>query len=259
MRVNLVRLKLLLMTIGLGCSSFAYAAGGNRNPATVEYVDQAIARVVPGVIYTAGSGVTIQNNIISTTPFLSIGDLYQGGIVFYLDDTGRHGLAINLEDSSTFANFSTNTTTINAFSSGIGAGIINTANILATLTASGNANTGTNNGFILVNQIAVEADGITSCAPGGSSTLPPLSPTSTCFGGWYVGSAYELQLIFLNFETLNQAIVNASGTAISTLGNYWSSTMQFGTNNAYSMHLSTGEGLAVLMTNSDSVRGIRQF
>ena len=45
-------------------------------------------------VYSAGSGISISNNIISTTSAsgLSIGDTYQGGIIFYLDPSGFHGL-----------------------------------------------------------------------------------------------------------------------------------------------------------------------
>jgi hypothetical protein len=260
-QVNPMRLKLLPILIGFGLSSFACMAVGG-NPATTDYVRRVVEDGIVRATYTAGSGIRILNKEISILPSLSIGDLYQGGIVFYLDDTGRHGLLIALNDAESPGaahHYSTNTTVVNAFSSGVGAGVINTANVLATLTAAGQATVESANAFISVNKTAVEANGITRCETGIRSTLLPPLPSSSCFGGWYLGSAYELQLIHLNFERINRAIAAAGGTEITVSENYWSSTMQFGTDNAYSIHLSTGVGTAVLMTNSDSARGIRQF
>jgi hypothetical protein len=55
-------------------------------------------------VYTAGTGIDITNNVISTsgTCGLSIGDTCEGGIVFYLDDSGCHGLVAKATDELGF-------------------------------------------------------------------------------------------------------------------------------------------------------------
>jgi hypothetical protein len=54
-------------------------------------------------VYTAGTGIDITNNIVSTTSScgLAIGDTYQGGIIFYLDASGCHGLISAPSDQGT--------------------------------------------------------------------------------------------------------------------------------------------------------------
>jgi len=43
--------------------------------------------------YSAGQGIVIENNIISTEPCdYAIGDTFGGGIIFYMDPSGCHGL-----------------------------------------------------------------------------------------------------------------------------------------------------------------------
>ncbi|MCO5232762.1 MAG: hypothetical protein M9888_03360 [Chitinophagales bacterium] len=49
---------------------------------------------------TAGTGINITNNVVSAKTY-SVGDFAHGGIVFWVDETGQHGLVCAKEDQST--------------------------------------------------------------------------------------------------------------------------------------------------------------
>jgi hypothetical protein len=68
-KIKAIILSLISIFFGQG-----YAA--NLNPVTVEQVHAIVSDLAT---YTAGLGVKIVNNVVSQTPFLSIGDFYQGG------------------------------------------------------------------------------------------------------------------------------------------------------------------------------------
>ncbi len=50
--------------------------------------------------YTAGDGIDITNNVVSGKKY-QVGDFAQGGIVFWVDETGQHGLVCAKQDQST--------------------------------------------------------------------------------------------------------------------------------------------------------------
>ena len=83
-------------------------------------------------IYTAGTGIDITNNVVSTTSpcGLAIGQTYQGGIIFYLDASGCHGLISAPGDQSTGAQwYSGWYTDTRAYGSGLFEGKYNTVMI----------------------------------------------------------------------------------------------------------------------------------
>lgn len=179
---------------------------------------------------------------------LSIGDLYQGGIVIYLDDTRRHGLAISLVEQGDTYNAEG---TPYSYGTGVGAGAINTANLLASDNASSNPGAAA----AVANTVAVQANGTSSCEA--TSANPP---ADSCFGGWYLGSVYELQLISFNFDIINAAIRAYGGTEITAARNYWSSTYNVSQGNeAYTVDLSTGVATFEDSVDDYYVRAIRQF
>ncbi|MCH2231181.1 MAG: DUF1566 domain-containing protein, partial [Crocinitomicaceae bacterium] len=144
--------------------------------------------------YSAGTGIDITNNVISTsgTCGLSIGDTYQGGIIFYLDASGCHGLISAPVDQSAAAIewFNGSYTQTNAVRDGIGAGEFNTERIIA--------NQGPGN----------YAAQICANYQGGS------------YGDWYLPSKYELNLMYQNIGQGNAlGLGNIGGFAFS----YWSS------------------------------------
>ncbi|MCE3046203.1 collagen-like protein [Legionella sp. 16cNR16C] len=53
----------------------------------------------PAGHYQAGSGIRIEGDVISANTIShQIGERYQGGIVFWVDDTGQHGLIASMND-----------------------------------------------------------------------------------------------------------------------------------------------------------------
>jgi hypothetical protein len=128
-----------------------------------------------------------------TTPSSSgvhyIGDSYGGGIVFWTDATGQHGLIAATADQSTSMRWYGGTyTNTMALADGVGAGRANTTIIIA--------NQGYGDGATYAARVCNEYKG------GG-------------FGDWYLPSKYELNLLFLQKFSVG-------GFNIS--GSYWSST-----------------------------------
>ena len=79
-------------------------------------------------VYTAGTGIDITNNVISAsgTCGLSIGDTYAGGIIFFLDGSGCHGLVAKATDEPGTYQWSSTSLSAWAFASGIYGGAQNT-------------------------------------------------------------------------------------------------------------------------------------
>jgi len=144
---------------------------------------------------TAGTNVTVTGAGTTASPYvvnstaggsaLAIGDSYQGGIIFWLDATGQHGLIAATEDQSTGIRWYNGTYTVtNAVRDGIGAGMYNTERIIA--------------------DQGVGSYAAQICA----------NYQSGGYGDWYLPSKYELNLLYLQ-RTAVGGFASAS---------YWSST-----------------------------------
>ena len=156
------------------------------------------------VLTTDGSGTLSWSNQSSGTTTYSVGDIAQGGKVFWVDETGQHGLVVALEDAagSTAIDWSagTNISTL-ATGTGIYAGKMNTMIIIAAHAAV--ANNGANFAAKACNEYTYTQNGVT-------------------YGDWYLPSKDELHLI------------KTSGVGAPSLYsyNYWSST-EYDSDNAY--------------------------
>jgi hypothetical protein len=159
---------------------------------------------------------------------LSIGDTHQGGIIFYLDATGCHGLVAKATDEAgTYQWSSTNFQTC-AWASGIYGGAQNTKKSIA---------------------IAI--------APAGaeSSTCPAASVCDNLVSGgytdWYLPSKDELDMMYVNLH-------------LQGLGNfnyfYWSSTEYDGNDyDAWVQVFFTGSQYNGGKSNTNGVRAVRAF
>jgi len=173
---------------------------GNSNPASVDYVH----KYVQSQIAT-----------IPITPTYIIGQHALGGIVFYVDITGMHGLV-----AANIGNFNSLTWDgggtdfpVNATGNGIGAGTMNTSLIVSAQSALAAVNTETLSDMAaqVCVDYAVQADGQTLCAAPGTAGAP-------CYADWYLPSLYELNQMFLQNSFLNMW-PNSGDCAF-----FWSST-----------------------------------
>jgi len=157
---------------------------------------------------------------------LSIGDTYQGGIIFYLDATGCYGLIAAASDQSSGIRWDGGSyTNTRARADGIGAGLKNTAIIIA--------NQGPVDGepfaATVCNEYTVTVGGFT-------------------YGDWYLPSKYELKLLYLERATVGNFTNN----------DYWSST-ENATNTAWRMDFNDGTQPNNGKNNTSNVRAVRAF
>ena len=161
-------------------------------------------------------------------PVLFPGDPYQGGIVFWVDQTGQHGLIAAKADQSSGIQWYNGTYFVtNATANGIYAGAKNTEVIISTQTTVGLACTATSPpsycssttntapyAALVAANYSIQDDGVTPCTGG---------HIETCWGDWYLPSKIELKLMKYSIATDNEGTIRNLG--MLTLGSlYWTST-----------------------------------
>jgi hypothetical protein len=156
-----------------------------------------------------------------------IGENYGGGIVFYVYDSGQHGLIAATADQSTgirwYGGSNTNT---RARADGVGDGLKNTSIIIANQgQVDGNAFAAT-----VCNEYSVTVGGVT-------------------YGAWYLPSKYELNLLYLQ-----KAVVGGFADYF-----YWSSS-EYSVNDAWLQLFTNGYQVnGPKSTTYYYVRAIRAF
>lgn len=131
-----------------------------------------------------------------------LGQITMGGIVFWVDSTGQHGLIATLKDNNNGDPlvWGILQQTL-ASGDGIGAGKINTTLAIGN---QANANDFESTSVLICVNYAVQEDGDQEC----SDKAP------SCYADWYLPSRFEIHQLFLSrelFENLSD-------------GSYWSST-----------------------------------
>ncbi|CEG62196.1 DUF1566 domain-containing protein [Legionella micdadei] len=201
----------------------------------------------PPGYYIAGEGIKIEGDVISAiTKTHELGDIYQGGIIFWLDETRQHGLIASLNDLNNYKgtqwrNGASGNKVTNARADGIGAGESNTRLIIAQQTID---NQKGNFAALIAARYSVLEDGVTPCSI-------PASPYETCYGDWYLPSIYELSLLKANLQP--------RGVAHFAPEYYWSST-EADVSNAWLQNFSTGDLVQSDKSNTlGHVRAVRKF
>lgn len=175
-----------------------------------------------------------------------IGDMYHGGLIFWLDETNEHGLIVTKTDINQgqgiqWRNGDSGNKVTNARADGIGAGDGNTRLIIAQQTMD--YQQGTFAALLAANYRVLE-DGKTPCPI-------PVPVSTTCYGGWYLPSAHELALVQNN--------LNQQGIATFAPDFYWSSTEASSTK-AWLQNFSSGLQIANDKSSTlGQVRAISRF
>jgi len=146
------------------------------------------------ILTSTGNGTLTWTTFSNGTHY--IGETFGGGIVFYVYDEGKHGLIAATNDQSSGIKFHNGPNTITrARADGIGAGLNNTT-------------------IIIAYQGHYDGSSFASTICNEYSVTETKNGISTTYGGWYLPSKYELNLLYLKKDVV-------AGFANS---NYWSST-----------------------------------
>ena len=177
------------------------------------------------------------------SPVLIPGDSYQGGIVFWVDQTGQHGLiAAKADQSSGIQWYNGTYFATNATADGIYAGAKNTEVIISTQTNVGLACSDPGPNPIYPYYCTLDSSTVpASTAPYAAlvaanysiqddgTSLCTGAATETCYGDWYLPSKFELNLLYA------QKSVVGGFASIA----YWSST-EYGSSYAWDQDFDDG-------------------
>ena len=149
----------------------------------------------------AKTAESVSGTITATT--YSVGDFAQGGIVFWVDETGQHGLVAAKEDQSTGVRWY--------------AGTYGNTQAKGDGPFSGEANTS----IIIAAQVAIGDDGSTYAAR--ICNELQVTEGGKTYGDWYLPSKEELNLMYQNKATID-ATAGVNGGSGFASAYYWSST-----------------------------------
>ncbi len=141
--------------------------------------------------------------IVSSVNTYSVGDFAQGGIIFWVDETGQHGLVCAKEDQSTGIRWY--------------AGTFGNTQAKGDGPYAGEANTS----IIIAAQVAIGDDGSTYAAR--ICNELQITEGGKTYSDWYLPSKEELNLMYQNKTTIDVTAGANGGSSFAT-NNYWSST-----------------------------------
>ena len=198
---------------------------------------------------TAGTNVTVTGSGTTASPYVvnatagsgsttySVGDFAQGGIVFWVDETGQHGLVAAKEDQSTGVRWY--------------AGTYGNTQAKGDGPFSGEANTS----IIIAAQVAIGDDGSTYAAR--ICNELQVTEGGKTYGDWYLPSKEELNLMYQNKATID-ATAGVNGGSGFASAYYWSST-ELDNYNAWILFFSNGYQYYYNKYYTSRVRAVRAF
>ena len=163
-----------------------------------------------------------------TTTQLAIGDFHEGGVIFYLDDTGEHGLISAVADQSFEAEWGCQPTVV-AGANGIeiGTGEQNTLDIIGTCSSTDIASSLCSN--LVLND----------------------------YSDWFLASKDELNELYLNREKVNETALANGGNKLEDT-EYWSSSHET-SNTVFIQSFTAGNVFGDFENGLYNVRAIRSF
>ena len=223
-------------TNGIDGIGISFTTDNGDGTFTINYTDGNSFTTAATSTYSAGDGIDIVGNVISESKY-QIGDFAQGGIVFWLDESGEHGLVCAATDQSAAMRWYGGTTgVVQSKGNGAYAGETNTAIIISGTVAIGD------DGSTYAARICNEAQ---------------ISDGVNTYGDWYLPSKEELSLMFGEIVIINATALENGGTAF-LLNYYWSST-EVDATRAYVTYYNMGNSTSTAKSGGFPVRAIRAF
>ncbi len=205
----------------------------------ISIVGNTISNIAPdkSVNISAGQGISISGAYpdvtVSTTgnvPKHYVGELFGGGIVYYVYDNGEHGLIASLTDLSPSNRWYTGNST--TFATSYYDGLKN-SNLITSVQG---------------NFVTYAARTCRNYAGGG-------------FSDWYLPTVWEMNIIFQNAYMISYKLLNDGNTATSPLqetSSYWTST-EFDNSLAYIFYMATGTPYLDTKDKGYYIRAVRRF
>ena len=176
-------------------------------------------------------GVQGADGADATSPTYSIGDVVNGGVVFWLDSTGQHGLVAAFSDYSTTVQWGC-----------IGTDLPNVLNVPHNGGNPAGSGAEIGDGFNNTNDI------LTDCP-----NAPAALAARSLGAQWFLPSAKELNEMYLNKTTLE----GVSG--FNAFGNYYWSSTEYGFDNAWRQYFLNGVQFDPSKSTTYYVRAVRAF
>lgn len=166
-----------------------------------------------------------------------VGDVAQGGIVFWVDETKQHGLVV-AKTNQTAAKWGAF-----EYTQARGDGLYS----------------GQNNSLIamIFNFDAASDKSSPELFAARSCLQLKITENNITYGDWYLPSKYELNLLYQNKAAINAAATANGGQALLEDA-YWSST-EISDNNAWGLGFDTGQEAQILKSFANNIRAIRAF
>ena len=183
-----------------------------------------------GTTALTGSPISVTATATVSTGLLAIGDFHEGGVIFYLDSSGEHGLVCAVSDQSEGAEW--------------GCPLIAVSGAEGTAIGTGAQNT-----------IDIEA----GCATIGTAADICANLTLNGHSDWFLPSIDELNEMYLNKAAINAKAAANGGSDFDDTSRYWSST-QYGASTLANFCF-FGNGLIFTQTKERAypVRAARAF
>ncbi|PIF02252.1 MAG: hypothetical protein CR996_00745 [Draconibacterium sp.] len=173
-----------------------------------------------------------------TVTSYSVGDFAQGGIVFWVDETGQHGLVAAKEDQSTGVRWY--------------AGSYGKTQAKGDGPFAGEANTS----IIIAVQAAIGDDGGTYAAR--ICNELQITVGDKTYGDWYLPSKEELNLMYQNKATID-ATAGVNGGSSFAIGPYYWCSSEWDVDGAWIQNFYNGSQTMTMKYYTARVRAVRAF